>query len=330
MNYLYKLILLDYELFLVKIKILFLKYFKFIFSRKKIEKILINLSKRKGTHIEITPSIGCAMMCNYCPQLLITSVSKNNKEKNKMDFNEFKLFIKNIPAQTEIHWMGYTEPLLHKDFNKFVMYLHENNFKQQISTTMHGYEISQNFMSSFNKFTKVNFHLPDNKYLMKIKVSDTYLEKLEKAILFQAQMNKKNITFQVIGEDFEFRVKNLLNKLVEKNIILKKNVLIQNFIASRSDAINVDGLNFTYKTSIQSSNKKNKLFYCSDRRLNQAVMLPDGSLNICCMDYSLSGIVGSIKDQHLNDVYSYNDEFNRAFVEGSYKPCTSCEYYKSI
>ena len=59
-------------------------------------------------------------------------------------------------------------------------------------------------------------------------------------------------------------------------------------------------------------------------------MLPDGSLNICCMDYSLSGIVGSIKDQHLNDVYSYNDEFNRAFVEGSYKPCTSCEYYKSI
>jgi molybdenum cofactor biosynthesis enzyme MoaA len=325
-----KLIRIDREITLSKIKIFFLKYLKFIFPRKKIEKILINLSKKKVNNIEITPSIGCAMMCNYCPQLLITTVSKKNNEKNKMDYNEFKLFTKNIPDNTVIHWTGYTEPLLHKDFDKFVMFLHENNFDQLISTTMHGYDKSQNFMSSFNNFISVNFHLPDNKNLMKIKVSDSYLEKLEKAILFQAQKNKKNITFQVIGEDFEFRVKKLLNKLVEKDIILKKNVLIENDIASRSDAINVDDLNFVHKTSIKKSNQKNKLFYCSDRRLNQAVMLPDGNLNICCMDYSLSGIIGSIKDQNLNDIYSYNDEFNKAFVDGSYKPCVSCEYYKFI
>ena len=48
---------------------------------------------------------------------------------------------------------------------------------------------------------------PDNKFLMKLKVTDDYLNKLEKAIVYQSKNIKNKVTYQVIGEDFEFESK---------------------------------------------------------------------------------------------------------------------------
>ena len=52
-----------------------LKFFIFFLSKKIIEKLKISLSKNKEQKLEITSTIGCTMMCSYCPQKLITTVS---------------------------------------------------------------------------------------------------------------------------------------------------------------------------------------------------------------------------------------------------------------
>ena len=48
----------------------------------------------------------------------------------------------------------------------------------------------QEFMSVFNNFEWVNFHLPDNKFLMKLKVTDDYLNKLEKLLFINLKILK--------------------------------------------------------------------------------------------------------------------------------------------
>ncbi|MDB3995855.1 SPASM domain-containing protein [Candidatus Pelagibacter sp.] len=303
-----------------------LKSFIFFLPQKYIEKLIIKISKNEDQKLEITSTIGCTMMCSYCPQKLITDVSTKDQSQKKLNFNEFKNFVENIPNNTQINWTGYTEPLLHEDFNKFVLYLNEKKFKQAISTTMHGRSKSQDFMSNFNKFEWVNFHLPDNKYLMKLKITDDYLEKLREAIIYQVKNTKNKVTYQVIGDDFEPKVKNLLEELINLKIISRQNIKITKTINSRSDSLDLDNLNGLELRSIKN-NQKDNYYYCSKKRLNQAVMLPDGSTNICCMDYSLQGIIGTLKTSNLNEIYNYDSTFRESFVKGYYPPCKNCEYY---
>lgn len=307
----------------------FLKFFISFLPKKLIEKMIISMSKDKDQKLEITSTIGCTMMCSYCPQKLITSVSTKKQSQKKLVFDEFKDFVKNIPKETQINWTGYTEPLLHDDFDKFVLFLNEKKFKQSISTTMHGRTKSQEFMSVYNNFEWVNFHLPDNNFLMKLKVTDDYLEKLKNAIIFQSKNHKMNVTLQVIGENFENRVKNLLQDLLKKKIISSKNIKITKTINSRSDSLDLNNLN-GFKLRTVKNNSKSNYYYCSKKRLNQAVMLPDGSTNVCCMDYSLQGIVGSLKENNLNEIYNHTTSFKESFINGAYPPCKKCEYYTPL
>ena len=318
-----------------------LSYLKIIIPKKIMESIMIYLSKSRKNSLEITSSIGCAMMCDYCPQKLITSVSTLDKNNSKLDLDKFKLFVENIPKNTKISWTGYTEPLLHENFDKFVLYLKDKNFIQKISTTMHGFTKSQEFMSKFNGFEEINFHLPDNENLMKLKVTDKYLSHLRNAIIYQSSINKKKVKIQVIGENFEKNVEKLINDLLDKNILLKENINITQKISSRSDSLDkqqLSSLNFK-KYELQSKNvstnnilsSKKKYYYCSVKRLNKSVLIPDGKLNICCMDYSLNGIVGDLNDQKLKDIYKFkNEDFRKEFIYGDLKSCKKCEYYKYI
>jgi len=314
---------------------------KIIIPKKIMESILIFLSKSRKNSLEITSSIGCTMMCDYCPQKLITSVSTLDKNNSKLDFNKFKLFVENIPKNTKISWTGYTEPLLHENFDKFVLYLNDRNFTQKISTTMHGFTKSQEFMSKFNGFEEINFHLPDNENLMKLKITDKYLNHLKNAIVYQSSINKKKVKIQVIGENFEKKVEKLINDLLDKNILLKENIDITKKISSRSNSLDrkkLSSLNFKkyelQRKDVSINNffsSKKKYYYCSVKRLNKSVLIPDGKLNICCMDYSLNGIVGDLNDQNLNDVYKFkNKKFRKDFIYGDFQSCKNCEYYKYI
>ena len=318
-----------------------LSYLKLIFSKKIMKSILIYLSKSRKNSLEITSSIGCTMMCDYCPQKLITSVSTTDKNSSKLDFDKFKLYVDNIPSNTKISWTGYTEPLLHEDFDKFVLYLKSKNFVQKISTTMHGKSNSQEFMSKFGDFEEINFHLPDNENLMKLKVTDKYLNYLRKAIIFQSSINKKKVKIQVIGENFEKNVEKLISELLNKNILLEQNINITKKISSRSNALDQEQLNTLnfkkyekHRSNIKTNNfflKEKKYYYCSVKRLNKSVLIPNGKLNICCMDYSLNGIVGDLNNQKLNEIYKFkNEKFREDFIYGNLKSCKNCEYYKYV
>ena len=307
-----------------------IKYLKNIIPTSFLNSLIVKASKSKGDKLEVTLTIGCAMMCEYCPQTLIRNVSSKRNIKRKMEFEDFKEFISNVPKTTEILWTGYSEPLAHEEFDKYVLYLNEKGYKQSISTTMFGRRSTENFMTKFNNFGFVTFHLPDDKNLMKLKVSDRYIATLEEAIRFQCKNNKENVYFLVFGIDFHPKIRKLIDKLNSEKIIDPSKIEIRSHLHSRNETIDVSLINGVQKPKNEYKFFKNKKYYCSYKRLNQGVLLPDGDVNICCHDYSLDFSIGNLKKNKLDDLYLQKKLINSGFARGQSSLCSKCEYYKSV
>ena len=307
-----------------------IKYFKNIISTSFLNSLIVKASKSKGDKLEITLTIGCAMMCEYCPQTLIRNVSSKRNIKRKMEFEDFKEFISNVPKTTEILWTGYSEPLAHEEFDKYVLYLNEKGYTQSISTTMFGRRSTENFMTKFNNFGFVTFHLPDDKNLMKLKVSDRYISTLEEAIRFQCKKNKENVYFLVFGIDFHPKIRKLIDKLNNEKIIDPSKIEIRSHLHSRNDSVDVSLIDGLEKTKNQYKFLENKNYYCSYKRLNQGVLMPDGNVNICCHDYSLDFSIGNLKNRNLKNLYEQKKLIESGFTIGQSSLCRKCEYYKPL
>ena len=83
-----------------KILIYFIKFTRIFIKSRKLDNLFSKILsiKFKRDRLELTTTIGCAMMCDYCPQTLIKStLNKNNVETNRiMKFENFKLYFEKI------------------------------------------------------------------------------------------------------------------------------------------------------------------------------------------------------------------------------------------
>ena len=180
------------RIFFIKIfKNLFFFFLKLTrtFTKKFDKKISLLLSKTnwlseiyiKG--LEITTTVGCAMMCDYCPQ---ENYKKNGKEYPKvLSLEIFKTAMKNVDNTVKVHWTGFSEPLHCKEFTLMSDYLYKRGFKQHISTTMFGRDECKEYMAKSKVFQSIMYHLPDDNNLMRLKVNDKYLHYLEKSLIFK-------------------------------------------------------------------------------------------------------------------------------------------------
>ena len=311
-----------------------------IFTKKFDKKISLFLSKTKWSSgyfpetLEVTTTVGCAMMCDYCPQ---EAYKKNGKEYPKvLSFDTFKDAMKNVDNKVKIHWTGFSEPLHCKEFTLMADYLNERGFKQHISTTMFGRDHCREYMCETRVFEQMVYHLPDNNNRMHLKVTDKYLDYLEKSITFQSQIiSKKKFTVMVIGNDFQKQVRELIDRLLNKKVILESQIYIRKLLVTRAGSVQVDdieGFDQQISFSKKKFNKNNKkLFYCGYGRLKQGVLLTNGTLAICANDYSIDHNVGSLIDNKLDDLYKHKKLFsNDEFIYGEKSPCKNCEFYESL
>tara|TARA_B100001245_G_C22887317_1_gene427014 strand:- start:1050 stop:2051 length:1002 start_codon:yes stop_codon:yes gene_type:complete len=322
----------------------FIYLFRKFFSKKFDPAISRWLSQRNWSQknklnkkIEITTTVGCAMMCTYCPQTQYKTKGKNLPVA--MDFEIFKKAMSNVPKDYTVHWTGYSEALHHKDFSKMADYLKQMGYQQHLGTTMFGRQISIEYLSYSKVFKSINFHLPDDENLMKLKVDDNYIEGLEKAIRFQSSiLNKKNLDIMVIGKNFHKNIRKIIDQLLYEKVIQKSQIDIRKHIVSRAGQVEKME-SFKMNEKINKNNADHdKLYYCSWGRLGQGVMLPDATLAMCCCDYSLEYISGSLIKENLKSIYKHkklfdkkNDKINKNnFIKGNFSPCSRCEFYKSI
>ena len=248
--------------------------------------------------IEITTSIppkGCVVDCAFCPQRTLMKVYDSDKT---LTYENFCKVIDKLPStDIRITFSGFTEPFLNRKTADMILYAHNKGHRISVFTTGVGLRIED-----VEKIKHINFahgpnsgfvlHLPDEEEIAKHPITDEYIKTIEyiKSIeheiqgfsvmsMGQVHHKVKHIYPSAVIPTFWSRAGNLLGEAIIKPELEK------------------------IKDRFHHMDHGDKEMTCNCLEdLYHNVLLPDGRLSLCCMDYGLEQILGNLFEQEYEDI----------------------------
>lgn len=221
--------------------------------------------------LEITTHIGCPINCTDCPQELLRSRYQGVKD---LDLDDYKHVIDKLPAGTRVDFSGMCEPFANRSCTDMILYAAEKGFPLALYTTLQGATIADYERLKNVTYEVVTIHLPDKEGRSHFVITDEYLELLS------------------MWECHNYSCHGWMDDRVQPYI--KQRNLIT-FMHDRAG--NVEG-------RPHICIEPNRMLYCatSGREMNHNVLLPNGDVLTCCMDYGMTGIFGNLFTQTYDEV----------------------------
>jgi radical SAM protein with 4Fe4S-binding SPASM domain len=254
---------------------------------------------KKEQFIEITTVIGCKNMCSYCPQAVTISSYKKVSNGRMMTFDMFRRYIETTPSNVRIVFSGFAEPFQNKDVMRMIRYAYDKGHKININTTLMGMTEEDIDGLLAMDISAVIVHLQNEKE--KFVEMDAYLKLLAKCTKL------KNVTFVYFGK-VDNRALNILKEYGHTPVSLE--------IKSRAGAL------------FNKKHKRGKLFCAARKELEDNVLLPNGDVVLCCMDFGLRHKLGNLLTDRYEDLHSGSNwkELKRKFGEHDNDLiCRDCE-----
>lgn len=265
--------------------------------------------------IEITTVIGCRVQCTFCPQSVLMN---NYEEKNElekitfgqpvmMSFETFKTCIDKLPSDVDIHFAGYAEPWLNPQCTKMLRYAHEKGHKIFVFTTLVGMTTNDIELFKHVPFARFQIHLSDNEKYAKIAVNKNYLELLRKLILYKIH----NLTCMSMGTSHK-DIQEIIGMIIPPDVMIDR--------AGNSQ--------FGEKTPrklgplVCFAASKNGI-----NTLDQNVLLPNGDVCMCCMDYGMKYVIGNLMSSDYKSLFNsqvFRDILQKLSSEDSDIICRVC------
>jgi len=209
-----------------------------------------------------------------------------------MSFDTFKRCLNKLPRDVEIYFSGFSEPWLNPECTKMVLYSHKLGFKITVFTTAIGLELSDVDLIKRTPFKGFFTHLPDNKEQTKIKVDKNYFKIINK--LFNS--NIQNISYTCPGPRGLTEVHSKLKQLLKKTNIPSNDQRL----TTRAGNIKIEGL---------FPSKKIKGIIPKCKFLNRNILLPNGDVVLCCMDWSLKHVLGNLLVSDYESLFKSEEFF---------------------
>ena len=255
--------------------------------------------------MEFTFRVGCRNMCKYCPQLLIIKQYNKLKSEAIMSFGTFKTCLDKIPKNVRIDFSGMAEPWLNENATKMLLYTYKKGYKNisVFTTTVGMTEVDLEKIKNI-PFTEFMVHLADGEGNTKIKITKEYLKLLN--IIKKA--NIKNITYMTMGKILPLLEKSF-GKQAEEKLMLSR----------------AGNLKFLPKISHHGP-----IICNSPSGIKHNVLLPNGDVYLCCMDYGLTHKLGNLLSDDYKSLFKgkeFNDIKQRLKNEKLRDViCRHCEY----
>lgn len=221
--------------------------------------------------LEITTHVGCPINCTDCPQALLLS---RYSGKRDLDFDDYKTAIDKVPAGTRIDFSGMCEPFVNPRCTDMILYAAEKGFPLALYTTLQGATLNDWERLKNIRFEVVTIHLPDSDGRSHFNITSEYL-----AVLSEWECDNYSCHGNI-----DDRVRSCMEP---RNII--------RFMHDRAGNV---------ECRQHISLPTDRQFWCitSGREMNHNVLLPDGTVIMCCMDYGMTGVFGNLFMQTYEEV----------------------------
>jgi radical SAM protein with 4Fe4S-binding SPASM domain len=267
--------------------------------------------KSAGT-LEITTRIGCKVDCVLCPQLKLIQEYSKCSNVNVLTMEIYKNCIDKVPASVRIDFSGMAEPWLNPDATQMLLYAAQKGHRIAVYTTLVGMTIDDFNRIKGIDFTEFVIHLPDIDGNSKIMVTAEYLQLLQCIVSTAPDKLKQLLKFCAHGPTpAEVR------KIVDVNMRLS--------IHDRAGNVEDSG-----GIKMNRVHHRGRIQCClSGIDLNHNVLLPDGRVVLCCMDYGMEYIMGNLMQDKYSDVLvNEKKEFIRQHLDYEQNSvlCRKCSF----
>ncbi len=264
--------------------------------------------------IEVTPSIGCRVHCKYCPQdILVKRYFKNDKNrKSVMTLDDYKRYLDMLPIDTIIDFSGFVEPFLNADSVEMMIYTAEQKHKMTLYTTFRGLSYEDFQVVKNLPFNYVCIHTPDADGYAAIPMTEEYF-----TIFKEALVSKK-----ADGTSF-IDTANCQSRPHPK-IVDITNGKLKIYCELQDRAGNLD----TNSNVLSHAKNKGKMICSRAPRLNHNVLLPDGTIVLCCNDFGMRHVLGNLNESTYDEIISgisarnIKEAMNKGNVSGNI--CEKC------
>lgn len=222
-----------------------------------------------------------------------------------MTFSTFKECLAKVPADVDIHFSGMCEPWLNPECTRMVRYAGQAGYRLNIFTSLVGMNVSDVEVLAGLSLGAFVVHLPSSQGYEKIAIDDQYvatLRRLDRSGMVTAWICHSTTVHPSV-----------------RPIVGGK---IRYFpLITRAGNIRV--------VKGKRPEKHPGPIRCA-RNLRQNVLLPNGEVLLCCMDYGMKHILGNLKENDYLSLFA-SKEFlgvQRGLDDPSLDVlCRRCDYF---
>lgn len=259
--------------------------------------------------------IGCRVACIYCPQ---DKISRRYFGADRMmKFDDFKTYIETVPRRVVMHFTGFAEPFLNPQCTDMIEYAARRGHPIYISTTLAGLTHENIHRLSKLAYEQFQIHLPSAGKLMNLPINDEYF-----ALLSELMKARIITDLHFHGDE----VHPALGEWLRQHAVESQEFRIQD----RAGNLNTDKVKKKVSKPVITAARPNGRLRCD--RIYQNVLLPNGDVALCCMDWSAEYVLGNLKRDRFDALY--RSETFRRVLRGLKTPgadilCRTCHVAQS-
>lgn len=272
--------------------------------------------------MEITTMVGCPLMCTYCPQDSLKTAYGDDVKYMTVD--TFKTAISKLPIDCRLDFSGMAEPWVNPNCTEMLEFALTRGHKVAIFTTLYNWDeetvhrMGELLINHAAQIEIFKIHFPDAAGNMRgWKISDEweYAYAGMQAVVQAAGIHYEAMTMSDHG------VHPAIRDLPGMGVSHSWSIAAHDRAGSLPDEQIAKQVK---DQPIKFGPQHSKPITCSKTEsFNQNVMLPNGDVALCCMDYANKHVIGNLLENSYEELFT-GPEMTKILVENA-RPCFSNE-----
>lgn len=237
---------------------------------------LARTGNEDGPTLEITVTFPCVNACSFCPQDKWRGAYQG---ENRLTYDEFCKLLERIPRRVRLEFSGFSEPFANREAALMMREAHRRGYRVGLFTTLVGLREEDVQTIKNVPFYPCNLHLPDD-VNFKVRDEERWLRSFR---LFAKHVIFDNAVYH-IGKLSPAVMREVDRVHLYPTLTRANNVDpdVANPLARRTGPIGCTA---------------------SKDRFDRNVMMPNGDVYLCCMDWSLEHRLGSLATQSYEELF---------------------------